>query len=287
MKGYSFESADLLTIPCGRCLECRLKKTRDWAVRCMHEAQLWDHSYFVTLTMDDVSVESRRNLWPTPSPWSVDVRDWQRFAKRLRKLHPGFRFLASGEYGGESLRPHYHACIFNLPLKDLMHWKTVNGNPLYLSPTIAKVWPFGIHSIGQVTFESAAYVAKYTIKKRSGAQFASHYERVDPSTGECWQVKPEFAVMSRRPGLAARWLDKYSSDVFPSDEVIVNGRQFKPPLYYMRDLEVFNPKLAEDLKVKRKAFADLRPEENSVRRRKARGEVVAAKIALRKGALET
>jgi len=83
-----------------------------------------------------------------------------------------------------------------------------------------------------LNFESAAYIARYVTKKVTGQRAAAHYERVSPSTGELVQVEPEFATMSRRPGIGAGWFAKYGSEVYPSDEVIVRGRACRPPRYY-------------------------------------------------------
>lgn len=46
-------TAKHLAIPCGRCIGCRLERSRQWALRCVHENQLHEESAFVTLTYDD------------------------------------------------------------------------------------------------------------------------------------------------------------------------------------------------------------------------------------------
>jgi hypothetical protein len=93
-----------LKLPCGRCIGCRLERSRQWAVRCVHEASLHEKNCFITLTY------SPENL---PKDGSLDVSHFQKFMKRFRKrFGPGIRFFHCGEYGESLSRPHYHACIF-------------------------------------------------------------------------------------------------------------------------------------------------------------------------------
>lgn len=203
-------------VPCGQCIECRLERSRQWAVRCIHEASLHHQSHFITLTFND------RNC-----PDSLDKRDWQLFAKRVRNRVSRFRFMMSGEYGELNFRPHYHAIMFGLELDDLEYLrKSPSGENLYTSRALEECWPYGFVSVGSVTFESAAYVARYVVKKITGPSADAHYQgRV-----------PEFSLMSRRPGIGAGWFDKFKSDVFPSDEVVVRGKAAKPPRYYLERL---------------------------------------------------
>lgn len=102
----------------------------------------------------------------------------------------------------------------------------------WVSPELEHFWPYGISKIGSLNFESAAYIARYVTKKITGQKALEHYSRVDPYTGEIYQVEPEFATMSRRPGIGAGWFEQYSAEVYPHDEVIVRGRACKPPRYY-------------------------------------------------------
>lgn len=248
MRGYKSASGGFqaresshgtLTVKCGKCIGCRLDKSREWATRCVHEASLHEQNCFVTLTFSDEHL---------PWDYSVSVRDVQLFMKRLRKGVGRVRFFAVGEYGGESLRPHYHLLLFGYNFADRRLWsKTPSGSFTYISEYLAKLWPFGMHTIGDVTRESAAYCARYSMKKIGGVVAASHYRRVHPITGELVQVRPEFAVMSRRPGIGADWFDNFMSDAFPSDFVIIDGRKVKPPRYYHKLLARQNPDAASDV----------------------------------------
>lgn len=162
-----------------------------------------------------------------PPNGSLSVYDCQSFLKRLRaRLNPvRIRFFLCGEYGEKLGRPHYHAIIFGFGFPDkvpLSNSFLPGKFQLYSSELLSSTWGHGLCSIGSVTFESASYVANYATKKVVGDKAAAHYGG----------RKPEFLLMSRRPGIARGWIDKFSSDVYPSDEVIVRGRPARPPRYY-------------------------------------------------------
>lgn len=216
-------------IPCGRCTGCRLDKARQWATRCLHEVKLYQDNCFLTLTYDDEHL---------PENNSVDVRVWQLFMKRLRdRIEPKIRFFACGEYGDKNYRAHYHALIFNFDFDDKKLWSTTaSGDRLYRSPLLEDLWPYGFSTIGAVTHKSAGYVARYTMKKIGGDRAADHYLRPHPLTGKLYQVKPEFAVMSRRPGLGHAYVERFKSDFYPSDFIIVDGQKTPVPRYYLKQL---------------------------------------------------
>lgn len=168
-----------LKVPCGQCVGCRLERSRQWAVRCVHESKLHAENCFITLTYDSkkappLDVENDQKL---PSDISLYYRDFQLFMKRLRKRFPEkkIRFYMCGEYGENFGRPHFHACIFGHNFDDLVHWQTRNKVPLYRSKTLEELWPYGYSSVGTVTFESAAYVARYIMKKVTGEAAELHY----------------------------------------------------------------------------------------------------------------
>lgn len=219
-----------LQINCGQCIGCRLERSRQWAMRCMHEASLYSTNCFVTLTYDDVHL---------PCDGGLRYRDFQLFMKRLRKrFGKEIRFYMCGEYGPLHGRPHYHACLFNHDFPDREFWsKTPSGSLLFVSKELEKLWPFGFSSVGDVTFESAAYVARYIMKKITGDLAKVAYSHTDPETGEIISVEPEFNGMSLRPGIGAPWLEKFSSDVYPRDYVVVRGKKMRPPKYYDKLIE--------------------------------------------------
>lgn len=210
-QGYVDQAIEL---PCGRCIGCRLERSRQWATRCMHEASLHKQNCFLTLTYDDDHL---------PTDLSLDITHFQKFMKRLREsLDHKIRFFHCGEYGEKTHRPHYHALIFGHDFDDKICIRRDEENTLYRSPELEKLWDYGMSSVGAVTFKSAAYVARYVTKKVTGDQAQDHY------AGR----KPEYCTMSRRPGIGYDWIKKYKADVFPRDYVVVNGKEASPPRYY-------------------------------------------------------
>ncbi|AXH74424.1 MAG: replication initiator protein [Microviridae sp.] len=213
-----------IELPCGQCVGCRLERSRQWAMRVMHEASLYESNSFITLTYDDANLPEGGNLV---------YSDFQLFMKRFRKRtgHP-VRFYMCGEYGEEFNRPHFHACIFGFGFPDKVFYRrTSGGDRLYTSKLLEDLWPKGLSSVGDVTFKSAAYVARYCMGKITGDLAESHY-RVVTDEGEIVDRTPEFNHMSLKPGIGARWLAKFRTDVFPRDYVVVNGVKTKPPFYY-------------------------------------------------------
>lgn len=189
----------------------------------MHEAKLNDRNCFITLTYDDDHLPDGRTL---------HYPDFQDFMKRLRKRVGKLRFYMCGEYGETTKRPHYHACLFGYDFSDKLYFKRIGDFPLYTSSTLAELWPKGTHLIGSVTFESAAYVARYCMEKITGDLAKKHYEFVDTTTGEVFDRAPEFNKGSNRPGIGAPWLERFMSDVYPHGSVVTNGRLAKTPRYY-------------------------------------------------------
>jgi hypothetical protein len=192
------------------------------------------HSFnsFITLTFND------ENLYKRENPYSLDVREYQLFMKRLRKKRgKNIRFFHCGEYGDKNNRPHYHAIIFGWDFPDKTLWQKRDGIQLYVSEELQELWPYGFSTIGEVTFESAAYVARYVMKKIKGDAAEQHYQVTDPETGEVLPIKPEYCTMSRKKGIGYTWFEKYKNDVYPNDYVVVNGKEVRPPRYYDSLLE--------------------------------------------------
>lgn len=251
-----------VTVACGQCIGCRLERSRQWALRCQHEASLHERNIFLTLTYND------ENL---PADGSLDVTHWQKFMKRLRKQTGAkVRFYHSGEYGTKYGRPHYHACLFGLDFEDKRYHKiTRNGHTLYTSPTLDSLWPFGFANFGSVTFESAAYVARYCVDKITGEAAEQRYRWVDED-GVIHQLKPEYSTMSRRPGIAAEWFQRYKGDVYPHGYLLENGRKLRPPRYYDGLFEIEAPGDMRLLKAARRRATKNHADNNTPERRKTR-----------------
>jgi len=246
-----------MTVPCGQCIGCRLERSRQWAVRCIHEAVLHEDTSFITLTYRDEAL---------PRFGSLLMDDWQKFFKRLRKRCGKVRFFGCGEYGEKFGRPHYHACLFGLDFPDKVLWTVRGEHKVYRSPLLESVWTDGQSEIGSLTFESAAYVARYCLKKVTGKRAAEHYECVDPDTGEVGSRLPEFATMSRRPGIGSKWFEEFGAEVYPSDEVIVRGHPAKPPRFYDKLLAAQDEEASVELQ-KARAGSRVRKDETRARLR--------------------
>ena len=265
-----------IEIACGRCIGCRLRLSREWAVRCVHEASLHEDNAFLTLTYDDDHL---------PSGGDLNYPDVQAFLKRLRRrIEPTkIKFFCCGEYGDKTLRPHYHLIIFGWYPPDAVLLRRSSGGNHYTSDIVRDCWRAGHIVVGGCTYQSAAYVARYCLKKRGGDQAREHYRRVDPVTGETWEVQPEFVRMSLKDGgIAADWIRQYWQDIYPSDRVVLSGGKTAPvPRRYDRILkEEIDPYLYDYVRDQRVLRA-MDAGDNSPERLAAKEEVAKSRYAKR------
>lgn len=243
--------------PCGQCIWCRLQRSKENALKCVHEASLWEQNCFITLTY------SPENL---PKFSTLKVSDFQKFMKRLRfhengdrrkkfigplPLYKTIRYYHCGEYGERRGRPHYHSVLFNHDFKDRYPiGQSEQGFTYYRSPTLEKLWPLGNSMVSDFSFETAAYIARYITKKVNGWKAEQHYEVIDIETGECVDRKPEYASGSQSIGRG--WLKKFKKDILDNDFCYLdrNGRlvKVKVPKSYDKFLELENPE--EFLRIK-------------------------------------
>lgn len=228
-----------LELPCGQCIGCRQRRASEWALRVMHEASCWDNNCFVTLTY------GRDQL---PPEGSLCHRDFQLFMKRVRK-HAGspVRFYMCGEYGPLNLRPHYHACLFNINFSDrIPAGKSGAGAVFFKSATLDSLWTHGLCSVQDLCKETAGYAARYILKKMLGRESAMHYCYADDD-GVIHRRAAEYAAMSLKPGIGAEWFNKFSRDVYPHDFVVADGSKNKVPRYYDLLLKRVSRETLEDV----------------------------------------
>lgn len=184
-------------------------------------------AWFVTLTYAEENCPDYGRLRP---------RDLRNFIQRVRRSYPEHRigYYQIGEYGDRFQRPHYHSVLFGAPFHRRLHHRDSEAGPVYRSPVLENCWQHGNSEFTRLTFGSASYVAGY-VRKKAGLKVSDHpngYPRVDAQTGEEIFLPIEFSRMSLKPAIGLRWLQKYWKDVFPSDRVVLNGTEFKPPRYY-------------------------------------------------------
>lgn len=236
-----------IKVPCGKCIGCRLDYSRQWALRSIHEAQMHNHYLdcsFITLTFNDDMLYRRSN------PGSINKQGFATWLKRLRKAvkadyNKEFRIMACGEYGSKYKRPHYHMLVygFNFPDKQVFKYNKVKGRDVlyYRSPFLEKIWcpayssdSYGFSVLGDVNFESSAYVARYVTKKLFGKVADRVYKNKEP----------EFFTTSRMPGLGFDWFMKYYKEIFERG-YCYNPKGFKAPIprYYQNKLQEIDPEL--------------------------------------------
>lgn len=208
--------------------------------------------------------------------WHLKKKDFQDFVKRLRKRLPPrtLKYFHCGEYGERLSRPHYHALLFGYDFPDKAPFKkSADGSQIFTSEILSGLWPSGFCTTGAITFESAAYVARYIVKKINGAGAIAHY--ADPETGEI--RAPEYTTMSLKDGgIAGNWYKRFKSDVYPSDSVVIRGREMKPPKYYDRLLELEDPEARAAIKERRMTAALLREGDSTTARLRVREKVKLA-----------
>jgi len=276
-----------LDLPCGQCAGCRLERSRQWAIRCVHESTLHDESCFVTLTYSPEKLPPGRTLVH---------RDFQLFLKRVRQSvrrkeiaqaqrlglepkHKGVRFYMCGEYGEEGNRPHYHALLFGYRPTDGRYFGTgESGADTFSSASLDALWGLGFTTFGECTFESAAYTARYVMKKINGAAQADHYRYVD-ADGVVTDRRPDYACMSKKPGIGHGWFTKYMSDVYPHGKVVVGAVECAPPKYYDRLYSLVDAGEFDHLLERRAASGALRSEHHTIVRRRVADTVLKARIS--------
>lgn len=280
-----------LQTPCGRCIGCRLAKSREWAVRCMHEASLYWDNCWLTLTLNDEYKDTRSNPYSLERGQKSEIT---RFLKRLRKKYgEGIRYFYCGEYGETCFfcnkserdcyekgcanyypwrgRPHYHVCIFNHDFPNKRYYKSINGCPHYTSDDLDALWTdpvtglnMGYATISELTPDSAAYTARYSLKKITGdlaeqddpITQIKHYQRINPD-GVIIDLIPEYNNMSRGSkklgtgGIGKGWLDTFPSEVLDNDSVLFKSLRIKPPRYYDNKLALIDPYTLDENKQNR------------------------------------
>lgn len=245
---------DYLVVACQKCWACRLAYAKEWANRCMLELGYHKQSWFITLTYDEKNVPVFEDEYRCLQ--TLYKKDLQDFMKRLRieyKRKFGkenkLRFYAAGEYGDLTNRPHYHLIVFGLelPPDDLRLYKTRGNIKYYNSKFLSKIWTFGYSVLGEVTWDSCCYTARYVMKKLKGKDAKMIYESLG--------VEPEFVVMSRRPGIANQYFLDHAEEIYKTDNIFISKNdgalKCKPSKYYDNLYAEIHPENLMHLKMER------------------------------------
>lgn len=270
-------------IPCGVCIGCRLDYSREWANRITLEAKKYkpNESWFLTLTYNDESIPFKqiknKKTEEIKQGVTLNKKDVQDFFKRLRRhyeyhyKHKGIRFYIAGEYGETTNRPHYHACIFNMPIFTENKKYKINelGQTLWTNEEIEKIWGKGFIAIGRISWDTAAYTARYMLKKQKGPDAKWYYES---------QAKePEFTLMSRKPGIARDYYEENKEKIYKNDEIIIpkgdKSLKIKPPKYYDKLYDIEYHEEMEEIKLNRKINAEKAKETKLKRTTKTEQEI--------------
>ena len=287
MPYTDFKTGELIEpikVPCGKCVGCRLDYSRSWADRCVLEGKSYEFNWFVTLTYDDDHIITKdRSLLSSKGTLTLYPKDLQDFLKRLRfhwekdhgwskivsdqdpdrVINAGIRFYAAGEYGSTTFRPHYHILLFNTPIYDLVpFFVNQQGDTVYTSDEIQSIWGNGHVTIGEMNWQTAAYTARYVMKKQKGKGAAEHYEAAG--------IYPEFVRMSRKPGIGRFYFEAHKDEIYKdlspersdyitlaqASIILPNGREVNAPKYFDKIYQLENPAFVEFLKQTRRKIAD-------------------------------
>ena len=256
---------DIMLIPCGQCIGCRIRQREDWTTRIELEARDYpkDQVWFITLTYDDehvpgMIVKTGELVRPAQYVWKPGKRtpesvqilmytDVQKFLKRLRKAYRGkLRYFVAGEYGEQTARPHYHMILYGWQPFDLKDLYKTRKNGYYTSDWLSNIWEQGNVQIAQAVPETYRYVAGYVTKKMyeiDGKKANVYYELGQP--------KP-FACMSLKPGLGDKYYQQHKRKIWKQGYIqCTNGKHAQIPRYYEKQMEAENPERLWKIKQKR------------------------------------
>lgn len=241
-KQYEDIGYDLVTWSCGKCPDCKAAKSRDWGIRISHAAQMRDKNAYITLTYRDEDL---------PEESSLLKNDITKFFKTLRNNGFEFQYFQCGEYGEKYLRPHHHVILLGVNFDlDRVLVRMRNERPIWNSASLSTAWPYGNHELEEVNFAAGCYVAQYTQKKLSNQPV----QRIDPDSGETWEVIPPYVTMSK--GIATDWFDRYYGDVYPHDFVVFgDGQISRPPVFYDRLYAKMDPDAWAAIRESRAVFS--------------------------------
>jgi len=222
-----------LTVPCGKCLSCRISKRREWTLRILHELSYHDKNVFLTLTYTDEHL---------PENNSLQKAALQKFFKRLRKNLQGrkIKYFAVGEYGDDKKRPHYHAIVHGLGLtrddkiQVIRSWDFADWNV----PSIYN------NSFAVAERQSIQYVVGYLSKIYTGPEAQEQYADTNREA--------PFRLVSQ--GIGKRYCKDNTEKFFQKPNDTLNGHKVSLPRYYVNQLGIDKQQIKEYAVEKEKAY---------------------------------
>jgi len=238
---------DQIEKPCGKCIACiDLKSLRDATQLICELKTTTGDSWFATLTYDDEHL---------PADMSVSVREIQLFNKKYRKhlkkqnISNKYRYRYRGEYGGQTNRPHYHICMFSVPMDDLVIWRDSHTHKLYRSPVLEKIWGKGQVVVTPLTPENCRYISRHHYAEKVEKGDITKLIHRHPVTGVTLSgLAPEFTQGSNRPGMGQKFFERFKTDIFPHDNIVQNGRLMPVPKYFDKLLQRLDADELEQIK---------------------------------------
>lgn len=218
-------------VPCGQCLECKLSLAKQWTLRLQKEFEVSKSCIFLTLTYSDKYLNFGRNFKKDIQNFFHYLRDYLNHIYKIK-----IKFYCVFEYGEESLRPHFHAIIYDYPYEFLEQVNEVD----YRSVLIDKYWIFGFNTIQkEPNTKQLRYVAGYVQKKlKNDLEFYK-------SKG----LEVPFMICSR--GLGSKWLKQNIKDIHTNELFTYKDDKLQKssfPRYFVKKTEEFSPELYDLIK---------------------------------------
>ena len=118
----------IITYPCGKCAACLSNRRQEWTARLIIEDKHSQSSNFLTITYDERHKPTVLYKPPNEESFLLGTlskdhiqlflkslrRKQERYELREKLPHWKIRYFIAGEYGSKTLRPHYHAIMFNV-----------------------------------------------------------------------------------------------------------------------------------------------------------------------------
>ena len=254
------------TIGCGYCWACKLKNSAEWATRIALEAAEHEHNYWITLTYNEEHLPiyeqftDGESIFENDGTWNgtLEPEDVTKFINTMRKhyerkpyYHTGIKYFYCGEYGETTGRPHYHMCLFNVPLDQSMfydfhvdnnhklHWKSKEIEHWWSEHIGENDIPIGMVDVTELEWSNAAYTARYTMKK------IFNEPKSETEYAKIGKIK-EFVRMSKRPGIGMNYFNQNMDKIYDTDELVMktvkgNIGSFKPPKAFDRKFKELHP----------------------------------------------